>query len=370
MKPAVLGFVAAVALTLVLFPTIGLAQAQQPDNSDAPLIPFVSVPNYLKYSPDMNLGEILGVAENSKGHLVVLNHPGSATTGPLYGNATHQLLEFDDRGHFVREIGKGVYGLGYSHSVRFDRYDNLWVVDKGTNAVVKFDPAGYVVLNLGRRPEGYDPHVHVSQENARPRDGFFQGPTDVGWDADDNIYVSDGYVNSRIAKLDKHGNWITSWGTYGSEPGQLSTPHNMQVDRDGNVYVADRDNRRIQVFDSDGNLLRILYLNAPYDKTRQPVLGNPNPNRPDNTEPWTLCISDGPTQYLFAADEEPGRVYKMTLEGKILGMLGESGRQLGQFNWPHGISCRSEDTLYIADMNNWRVQKILLNESTGSSGDQ
>ena len=131
----------------------------------------MSVPNYLKYSPDMNLGEILGVAENSKGHLVVLNHPGTATSGPLYGNATTQLLEFDDRGNFIREIEKDVYGLGCSHAIGLVRYDNLWVVDKGTNAVVKFDPAGYVVLNLGRRPEGYEPPEHISPQEARPVDG-------------------------------------------------------------------------------------------------------------------------------------------------------------------------------------------------------
>ena len=353
-----------VALTLVIVPV----RAQQPDNSNAPLIPFVSVPNYLKYSPQMNLGEVLAVAENSKGHLVVLNHPGTATSGPLYGNATIQILEFEKNGNFIREIGQGVYGLGYSHSIRFDKYDNLWLVDKGTNAVIKFDPDGYVTLNLGRRPEGYEEPEHISAQEARPVDGYFNGPTDVGWDADDNIYVSDGYVNSRIAKFDKHGNWIASWGTYGREPGQLRLPHNMQVDWDGNVYVADRSNRRIQVFDSDGTLLRIMYLNAPYDKTRHPVLGNLSPNRPDETAPWTLCISNGPTQLLFASDQEPGRIYKMTLEGKILGMFGESGRGPGQFNWAHGISCRSEDTLYIADMNNWRVQKILLNQTDSTSG--
>src|SRR4029453_11927991 len=158
-----------------------------------------------KISPDMNFGEVLAVAVNSKGRIVVLNHPGSATTGPLYGNASTQLLEFDQNGRFVREIGKGVYGLGYSHSVRFDKYDNLWGGDKGTNAVVKVNPAGCVWMKLGRRPEGPDdpdefyyrpgraePPVHV--------DGYFRQPTDVAWDSDDNIYVSDGYTNSRIAK--------------------------------------------------------------------------------------------------------------------------------------------------------------------------
>jgi DNA-binding beta-propeller fold protein YncE len=340
----------------------GFSAAAQPVPDRPPALPFVATADFLKYSPDMNLGEVLGVAVNSKGSLVVLNHPGTATSGPLYGNATTQLLEFDRNGRFVREIGKGVYGLGYGHSVRFDRHDNLWVVDKGTNSVMKFNPAGYVTMNLGRRPEGYEDHERWDWSKGAPphRDGFFDGPTDIGWDADDNIYISDGYVNSRIAKFDKHGNWIKSWGSRGTEPGQLRLPHSLQVDRRGNVYVADRTNRRIQVFDSEGNFQRIILLNAPYDKKRQPVLGNLPPVRPDETAPWTLCISNGPTQHLYASDEEPGRVYRLTLDGKILGVFGESGRQVGQFNWIHGIACRSDDTLYVADMNNWRVQRLTV----------
>src|SRR5262245_17372120 len=127
---------------------------------DVPLIPFESAPNFFKLAPDMNFGEVLGVAVNSKGNIVVVNHPGTATTGPLYGNATTQILEFDPNGKFLREVGKGVYGLGYAHAVRFDKYDNLWVVDKGTNSVMKFNSAGYVLMNLGRRPEGYEGEYH------------------------------------------------------------------------------------------------------------------------------------------------------------------------------------------------------------------
>jgi sugar lactone lactonase YvrE len=333
----------------------------QPDNSDVPLIPYESVPGFLKYSPEMNLGEALGVAVNSKGHIMLLNHPGSANSGgPVYGNATSQLLEFDEHGNFIREIGQNVYALAYSHSIRYDRYDNLWLVDKGAHSAIKFDPAGYVTMNLGRRPEGFDEYVHVEPDEATAVDGFFGGPTDVTWDADDNIYISDGYVNSRIAKYNKYGDWIMSWGSHGSEPGELDLPHSIQADRDGNIYVADRSNRRIQVFDGEGELLRILYLNAPFDKSLQPVLGNVNPNLPDETQPWALCISNGETQYLWAADQHPGRIYKLTLEGQILGMLGSAGKRLGQFNWIHGLDCSQDDVLYVADLNNWRIQKLLL----------
>jgi hypothetical protein len=354
--------------------------AQQPEPLNVPKIPFDSMPDYFKYPNTMNLGEVLGVAVNSKGRVLILNHPGSGTSGPLYGNATTQLLEFDEAGKFAREIGHGVYGLGYAHGVRYDKYDNLWVVDKGTNSVMRFNSAGYVTMNLGRRPEGPDdPGEFYFRGNGLGRggnegrpapqhvDGLFRGATDIAWDSDDNIYISDGYTNSRVAKFDKHGNWIKSWGSRGTggqhaneNPSQFNTPHNIGVDRQNNVYVADRGNRRIQVFDRDGNFQRFILLNVPYDKKRHPVLGNPNPNPPDETQPWTICITNGPTQYLYTSDSEPGRIYKLALDGKILGMLGESGREMGQFNWVHGLACPSEDVLYVADMNNWRVQKLLL----------
>jgi sugar lactone lactonase YvrE len=344
---------------------------------NAPKIPFESVPEPLKYSAQMNLGEVLSVAVNSKGHVLVVNHPGSGTTGPLYGNASTQLLEFDETGKFVREVGHGVYGLGYAHSARYDKYDNLWVVDKGTHSVMRFNPAGYVTLNLGRRPEGPDePNYYRGNGlgrggETRPAqehvDGMFRAPTDVAFDSDDNIYISDGYINSRVAKFDKHGNWIKSWGTRGvsgpqadQNPSQFNTPHNIGVDRQNNVYVADRGNRRIQVFDRDGEFERFIFLNVPYDKARHPVLGNLASNPPDETQPWTICITQGPTQYLFTSDQEPGRIYKLSLDGKILGMFGESGHDMGQFSWTHGLACPSENTLYVADMNNWRVQKIIL----------
>jgi len=357
------------------------AAAPSPQPAPAPVtvpqIPFDAATDFLKYSPDMNLGEVLGVAINSKNHIVVLNHPGSSTQGPLYGNASTQLLEFDlATGRFVREIGRNVYGLGYGHSIRFDRQDNLWVVDKGTNAAVRFNPAGYVTMNLGRRPEGPDDPDESWFRNGRggappppAQDGYFRGPTDIAFDSKDNLYISDGYTNGRVAKYDRRGAWVKSWGTRGTggahadqNPGQFNTPHNIAVDRQDNVYVADRNNRRIQVFDVDGTFKRFIFLNATYDKSHHPVLGNAPANSPDETQPWTLCITGGATQYLYSSDSEPGRIYKMTLDGRLLGTLGMSGRDAKEFNWIHALACPSDDTLYVADMNNWRVQRLTLHE--------
>lgn len=326
-----------------------------------PEIPFESVPNYFKYSPDMNLGELSGVAVNSKGRVVMISRSGN--NGPLFGAAATQLLEFDENGKFVRQIGKGVYGLGYAHALRFDKDDNLWVVDKGTNNIMRFNPEGFVTMVLGRKEEAQDEHIYPKKgaEWTPPNqiDGYFNQPTDIAWDAEGNFYISDGYQNSRIAKYDRHGYWIKSWGSRGKEPGQFNTPHSIGIDRNGNIYVADRGNARIQVFDTDGKFLRMIKLNVPY-APRHPALGNSPANWPSETAPWTICITNGSTQYLYTSDAEPGRVYKLTLDGKILGMLGQSGRELGQFNWLHEIACPSENVLYVADLNNWRVQKLLL----------
>jgi len=349
---------------------VALACLASPASAQSvPNLPLESVPNFLKYAADLNFGEILSVAVNSKGHLVLLNHPGSANTGPIYGNATTQLIEFDENGEYLREIGHGVYGLAYGHSVRFDKYDNLWVVDKASMSVMRFNAAGRVTLNLGRRPEGPDQHHYIEKGDPPPTpvDGLFNGTTDVAWDSADNIYISDGYFNSRVAKFDKHGNWIKAWGSPGKggehadeNPSQFSTPHNIGIDHQGNVYVADRGNRRIQVFDLEGTFKKFIFLNVPYNKTRHPVLGNLLSNPPDETAPWTICITGGTHQYLYTTDAEPGRLYKISLpDGKILGKFGESGHELGQFNWVHGIACPSEDVLYVADMNNWRVQKLV-----------
>ncbi len=341
------------------------AVAQQ----NVPEIQFESVPRPLEYSPDMNLGEVLGVAVNSEGHIVVLNHPGSANTGPIWMNSTTQLLEFDEDGAFVREIGKGVYGIAYAHQVRFDDDDNLWVVDKAANTVIEFDPDGYVIMNLGRREEGFHgiPGAGVelrSPQEARARGGYFGGPTDVAWDPQGNIFVSDGYVNSRMVKFDKHGNFLMDWGSLGREIGQFRLPHAMVIDNSGDVYVADRSNRRIQVFDSNGNFERVLVMDVPFEADYQPPFTavNADRNQPATTAPWSMCLTDSSPQELWVSDEEPGRIYRMTLDGRILGWLGSSGRQVGQFNWVHGLDCSQldEGILWVADMNNWRVQKLIV----------
>ena len=192
--------------------------------------------------------------------------------------------------------------------------------------------------------------------------------TDVTWDKAGNGYISDGYINSRVAKVSKDGEWLGSWGTPGDGPGQFNTPHSIAIDAQENIYVADRGNRRIQVFDTNGKFLRQITIDVPFDPNAKPVIGaKPNQDPPVGTpktfvagSPWTVCITPPPNQVLYASDAYPGRIYKMTLDGHVLGVLGKAGRAPKQFGWIHEMACPSENELYVAELLNWRVQKLEL----------
>jgi sugar lactone lactonase YvrE len=339
---------------------------------DVPQIPYESVPNVLKLPPDMHLGEAAGVAVDSKGHVFVYSRSGSSL-GPAYGNAASQLLEFSPEGAFIREIGKNLYAWSFAHTVRIDKDDNIWATDKGSDMIIKFNKDdGQVMMVFGRKSESSDEDSHPLHHPKPPLpaiDGRFRQPTDIAWDPDGNGYIADGYINSRVAKIDKNGNWIKQWGGPGSEPGQFNTVHSIAADATGKIYVADRFNRRIQVFDGDGKLLNIIKIDVPFDEAAaRPAIGNKPDISKCSTEggtfcpgaPWAVCITPAPNQVLYVSDSYPGRVYKLSLDGKLLGVLGESGKQLKQFGWVHEIACPSENVLYVAEILNWRIQKLIL----------
>src|SRR5579864_3823996 len=267
-----------------------------------PEIQFQSIPDPLKLPADLYLGEAAGVAVNSKGHIFVLSRGNS--TGPAYGAAAAQLLEFDAEGKFLREIGHNLYAWSYAHSVRVDQEDNIWVADKGSDMVIKFNPQGRVIMVFGRKQEasdeGTEPLKHPKPP-LPPIDGMFRQVTDMAWDSAGNTYISDGYINSRVAKADKNGVWLKSWGEPGDQHGQFNTPHNIGVDVHDNVYVADRGNRRIQVFDTDGKFLRQITIDAPIASDARPAIGN-KPTATTGTmspgAPWTICITPPPNQVL------------------------------------------------------------------------
>jgi DNA-binding beta-propeller fold protein YncE len=351
------------AICLVAALLAGIPAAAQ---VSAPEISFVSAADFLKLPNNLYLGEVAGVATNSKGDIFVYTRTGHPTislgTSRPFAHGGSRLFEFDRSGKFVREIGQDSYAFLVAQQVRVDPQDNIWVVDQMSNMVIKFDPAGQVELLLGRKAESERvPAVPPGAENqgrgggrggrggppgAGAQSDIFQRPTDVAWDAAGNIYVADGLGNARVAKFDKNGRFVKSWGSRGQETGQFSEVHGIAIDGQSNVYVADSGNKRIQVFDSEGTF-----------KTQFTDVG----------APAAICITPGPHQYLFSSNSNPpedidsgGEIYKLELNGKVLGKFGRAGKLPKEFGTVNAISCRSDTELLVGEIGNWRVQKLTL----------
>ena len=325
-----------------------------------PELAFDSQPNLLKFPDRIYLGEAAGVATNSRGNIFVYTRTGgaNATIGAsrILTHGGSRLFEFDRSGKYLREIGQGVYAFLFASSVRIDAKDNIWVVDRGSSMVIKFESDGRLAMTMGRKPEavaepgrgsgrgGPLPAGRGAVGAGVPGDNFNR-PTDVAWDSAGNIFVADGYGNARIAKFDPNGRFIKSWGSKGTGNGQFDTPLSIATDARDNVYVADRGNKRIQVFDKDGNFTRqITGVGAP----------------------WAICISPGPHQYLYSSNSndpanlENGEIYRLELDGKILGKFGRAGKLPKEFGTVNQMDCRNPNELLVGEVLNWRAQRLTL----------
>ena len=318
-------------------------------------IHYDSAANLLKLPPNIHLGEVAGVATNARGHLFVYTRTGNPTAGlgnsRLFWHGGSRLFEFDRAGAFVREIGQGLYGFLVAQAVRVDADDNIRAVDEGSSQVIKFGPDGRVLMVMGRKAEAIAVRVEPSAGGGRGSGAGgagdqFSRPSDVGWDSSGNIFVADGHgTNARVAKFDRNGRFLKSWGSRGSDRGQFETPHGIAVDAQGRVYVADQGNKRIQVFDNDGVWAsEIANVGVP----------------------TAICISPGSHQYLYSAHTgdrygmDDAAIYKLELDGRIVGRFGQAGKQPKDLGLVNAIDCRVPNELYVGELSNWRVQRLTL----------
>lgn len=316
---------AVLALVTAIFAIRSMAQAEQYEVVHGwPVIPDGYV-----------LGQVSGVAVDSHNHVFVFHRAeGSWAADKTKLIASPTILCFEGAsGKLLASWGENQFLE--PHGLRVDRDDNVWVTDRGLQQVFKFSHDGKLLLTIGTaRVAGWDA-TH------------FDKPTDIAFAADGGVYISDGYGNSRVAKFSSDGKFQFEWGRKGTGPGQFDLPHSVAVDKNGLVYVADRSNARIQVFDANGKFLKMW---------KSAELGRP----------WTIAAgSDNRLYIVDGGDMKPvppdrGAILKLDLDGTILAKWSRFGNYDGQIYWGHAISVGRDGAVYVGDVyHGMRVQKFV-----------
>jgi DNA-binding beta-propeller fold protein YncE len=284
----------------------------------APDLGYKPVADIFKLPRGMNFGPCSSVAVTAKGNLLVFNR------------SAHALMEFDASGRYLRSLAQGLFVN--PHGLRVDREGHIWATDTGAHFVVKMDPKGRVLMVLGVKGSARDWHAagHLR---------CFNEPNDIAFGLKGEIFVSQGHGKgeSRIVKFDAEGNFIRTWGGEGAGPGEFNQPHSIVSDPEGRLFVADRSNQRIQVFDADGNWLR---------ESRHPGT------------PCGLCFTRD-RRHLMLAHGHMGKIIKLDLDGRVMGATGGQGKGPNRYGEAHFLALDRKDNIYVADTLNWRVQKLV-----------
>jgi peptidylamidoglycolate lyase len=279
------------------------------------------------------LGQVSGVGVDSHNQVVVFHraeHSWHRSKVPIKAPA---ILSFDgDTGKLTSSWGANMFMM--PHGLTIDRHDNIWVTDLGLQQVLKFTRDGKLLMSVGVKG--------VAGLDGR----HFNRPTDLAVAPDGSFYVADGYRNSRVAKFSANGEFLLDWGRKGDQPGEFNTPHGITLDSSGRVYVADRSNARIQVFNADG---KFLYLWKSSDLGR----------------PWAVEI--GPDDYLYVVDggdllhapPDRAHIMRLDLNGNILDKWSRFGNYDGQIYWGHDVAVSKNLDVYVGDVyHGMRVQKF------------
>jgi sugar lactone lactonase YvrE len=290
--------------------SLSVATCFSAEPANWPALKYAVDPDWPKLPAGWNFEETPGVAVDAREHVFVFHR------GP------HPLMEFDPSGTMVRTWGEGLWGR--PHGLRFDAEGNLWAIDDGAHFVVKLDRTGRVRMVLGRKNTPGE-----NEEN-------FNRPTDIAFAPNGDIYVSDGYGNSRVVQFTKEGKYVRAWGRKGNGEGEFNLPHSIAVDKQGRVYVGDRLNYRMQVFTPEGKFI-----------TQWKHVGSP----------WGMVLT--PDEFIFMCDGYANRILKLNLKGEVLGVLSGPGRLPGQLDYSHHMAVGPSGSLYVAEIKNWRVQKFV-----------
>jgi DNA-binding beta-propeller fold protein YncE len=310
-------------LAILLFASVAVF-AQRPSNpallvpQNAPELDYVATAPSVGLPEGTTMGAPASSAFDSHGHLWVLNR------GP------QPLMEFDGNGKFLRTLGDGMFTR--THGLRIDRDNNLWVTDVNAHIVVKLSPQGQVLMTLGTKGQ-------AGEWNEATQSHHFNEPNDVALNRNGDIFVVQGHTpgrgDPRVLKFDKNGNFIKTWGGKGTDAGKFEVAHGIAVDAKGLLWVTDRENQRIQIFDDDGKFVReVKYAGLP-------------------------CGLDIGDKYIYMVNGFAGQLLRLDLEGNVLAAVGKPGKGLGEFGEAHFVTVSPKGEIYVADTVNSTLHKFV-----------
>lgn len=315
MRHTLLVFVSLVAAA----PVLAQPPGRPPLSIDGPDLGYRAVPAEDAFSmpSGMAFASVASVAVSPAGNLMVLHRGDEA------------FLEFDSQGHFLRSFGKGMFGR--AHGLRYDADGNMWVTDGGNHTAMKLDPNGEVLISLGT------PGERGLWDEASGMH-LFDEPNDIALDSNGNVFIVQGHTRGepRVLKFDGEGNFIKMWGSRGDGPGQFAVAHSIVIDEDDNLYVADRENQRVQIFDVDGNL----------------------------QDQWTFtamacALYLGDDGYMYMTSGFDAQIVKLDMQGNVVGVTGSSGDGPNQYGEAHYLAVGPNREIYVADVVNRRVEKLI-----------